>query len=246
MNFKEIEEAYCRTFPVNEVKIHDWILRTSDSEVRRENSVQVYDMGNFNLESQVDECEKLFDELGKLPLFRLFSPIDNSALISILQTRGYTLPDSSHVMVADLQSAAPDLKPAQEGVQFRLNSLDIWVGAYCRISGKTEQQGAKMQKAFEFAESSSCYGTVINQDVPVSIGMIATSNELCGIFNVFTSPEHRGGGHASYLLRSLLSEAKSKGSNTAYLQVSQDNLAALKVYRKIGFEMAYDYSYWVK
>ncbi len=246
MNFKKIEDAYCVTFPVREVRIDGWILRTSDSEVRRENSVQVYDMGNVNLESQVDECEKLFGELGKPAIFRLFSPVDNSLLISTLQKRGYILPDSSHVMVNDLQKVAPDLKPLHEGVQFRLNTLKEWVGAYCMVTGKSQEHGEKMSKAFKSAENSSCYGIVHLEEAPVSIGMSATKNGLCGIFNVCTTPEYRGAGYASFLLRSLLSEAKSRRESTAYLQVSQDNFAALKVYRKWGFETAYDYSYWVK
>ena len=246
MNFRRIEEAYCRNFPVREIKISGWILRTSNSEVRRENSLQVYDAGNVDLESQVDECEKLFDELGKPAVFRLFSPVDNIMLISILQRRGYFLPDSSHVMATDLRKVAPNLKPSQEAVRFRLNSLKEWVGAYCLISGKTEEQGAKMQNGLKPAECLSYYGIVYLQDVPVSIGMTATSNELVGIFNVCTSFKHRGAGHASFLLRSLLAKCKSEGASEAYLQVSQDNFAALKLYRNSGFEAAYDYTYWVK
>lgn len=246
MNFKEIEEAYCRTFPVAEVKIQGWLLRTSDSKVRRENSVQVFDAGGVDIESQVSACEKLFDKLGKPAQFRLFSPVDNSKLTSILQARGYFSPDSSYVMLTDLQSFAPDLKPAQEGAQFRLNSLDEWILSYCLVSGKSLKQGEKMKKALKHSEESSCFGTFELQGAPVSAGLSATNGGFCGIFNVWTASEYRGAGFASLLVSSLLSEAKALGAATAYLQVSQDNLAALKVYRKMGFEAAYEYCYWIK
>ena len=62
------------------------------------------------------------------------------------------------------------------------------------------------------------------------------------MFDVVTAPHARRRGYATLACASLLSWAWQHGAQTAYLQVTADNLTAIASYRKFGFAPVY--SYW--
>ena len=64
-----------------------------------------------------------------------------------------------------------------------------------------------------------------------------------GITDVRVAPEHRRRGLASAVLAPLLGWAAERGATTAYLQVREDNAAALALYDRLGFERHHSYAY---
>jgi N-acetylglutamate synthase len=64
-----------------------------------------------------------------------------------------------------------------------------------------------------------------------------------GITDVRVAPEHRRRGLASEVLEALLQWAVERGAATAYLQVREDNAAALALYRGAGFTVHHSYGY---
>jgi ribosomal protein S18 acetylase RimI-like enzyme len=66
---------------------------------------------------------------------------------------------------------------------------------------------------------------------------------MVGVYDVFTAEHQRRRGLASLLCERLLSFAARERAATAYLQVSEDNDAAQRVYRRLGFADGYVYHY---
>ena len=64
-----------------------------------------------------------------------------------------------------------------------------------------------------------------------------------GITDVRVAPEHRRRGLASAVLEALLGWAADRGATTAYLQVREDNAAAMTLYGRLGFERHHSYAY---
>ena len=64
-----------------------------------------------------------------------------------------------------------------------------------------------------------------------------------GITDVRVAPEHRRRGLASAVLEALLGWAAERGATTAYLQVREDNAAAMALYGRLGFERHHSYAY---
>ena len=58
---------------------------------------------------------------------------------------------------------------------------------------------------------------------------------------LFILKEHRGCGHGGTAMELLIPEAKMLGINKLFLEVSQDNQAALEIYRRVGFQMRKHY-----
>lgn len=58
------------------------------------------------------------------------------------------------------------------------------------------------------------------------------------INNLAVRPECRGRGYATALLRHILREGEGLGARRATLEVRRSNLAAIRLYERLGFEVA--------
>lgn len=64
-----------------------------------------------------------------------------------------------------------------------------------------------------------------------------TDNEM-SVLKIAVAPAWRGRGIGTWLLSRALGLAREKGARISYLEVRPSNLAALALYRKLGFEVA--------
>jgi ribosomal-protein-alanine N-acetyltransferase len=62
-----------------------------------------------------------------------------------------------------------------------------------------------------------------------------TSDEEAEVYDVGTQPEHRNKGIAKNLINSLVAELKAAGVKTIFLEVAENNIAAIKLYENCGF-----------
>jgi ribosomal protein S18 acetylase RimI-like enzyme len=72
---------------------------------------------------------------------------------------------------------------------------------------------------------------------------MAISNDIVITGNVITDPTRRRQGLAAAMMQTGLNWAKSKGAETAALNVQADNPGAQALYQKLGFTHQYDYTY---
>jgi len=77
----------------------------------------------------------------------------------------------------------------------------------------------------------------------VACGQVALDGELAGIYDMVTAAQFRGRGLATAIVTVLSNWALQCGASHAFLQVNDDNAAALAVYRKFGFDTRYAYHY---
>lgn len=81
--------------------------------------------------------------------------------------------------------------------------------------------------------------------VPVSMASInASTPEMSQIGGVFTPPERRGQGHATRLVAAICHfHLSALGEKGVVLAAHEDNLAAMRVYQKVGFAPIGTYRY---
>jgi len=68
--------------------------------------------------------------------------------------------------------------------------------------------------------------------VPVSCSLLAVSGQTAGVYNVATSPDHRGKGYGAALTWAVIEEGARRGCTQAILQASA---LGYPVYRRMGF-----------
>lgn len=78
---------------------------------------------------------------------------------------------------------------------------------------------------------------------PVGIGFAVVDGSWVGIFGMRTAPEHRRRGIASALVGAIVRAAAEHGATAAYLQVEDDNAAAIACYERLGFATSHRHHY---
>jgi ribosomal protein S18 acetylase RimI-like enzyme len=77
----------------------------------------------------------------------------------------------------------------------------------------------------------------------VSCALGVLEDELFGLFDVVTAPEHRKKGYGTQLISSMLGRAQENRARHAYLGVVELNSPAQRLYDKLGFREVYRYWY---
>jgi N-acetylglutamate synthase len=91
------------------------------------------------------------------------------------------------------------------------------------------------------------YPAVVEQDGrPVACGLGVLDGEWVGLLDICTVPSMRRMGLATQVVCSILGWALARGAWRAWLQVVEENIAAISLYRKLGFDHLYSYWYRVK
>jgi ribosomal-protein-alanine N-acetyltransferase len=74
-------------------------------------------------------------------------------------------------------------------------------------------------------------------DAPVLVGYTVCWRVLdeLHLLNVAVHPEHRGAAVGRYLVEQVLEDGRKSGGRVAYLEVRAGNIAARRLYRRLGF-----------
>ena len=88
-----------------------------------------------------------------------------------------------------------------------------------------------------FAEASWYVGRVGAEIVATALGI--TMNEVTGVFNVATAPDHRRRGHGAALTARVVRDGFAGGATLAFLQSSR---LGHGVYRQLGFRNVEEYT----
>jgi ribosomal protein S18 acetylase RimI-like enzyme len=83
----------------------------------------------------------------------------------------------------------------------------------------------------------------VQDDDTVAIGRAVVDERWCGVTALEVGTAHRRRGLARHVLRALLGWAAGEGARHVYLQVAEDNAAALALYRDLGFGTHHTYQY---
>ncbi len=221
-----------------------WIVRTSPGKARRARCVNAVAAGRLPLERKLELAAGAYAEAG-LPMVvritRFTLPADLDARLAGL---GWTKLDDTHVMVLPriAPGAASDLRPGTHWLRLDAARYAAEVGRL-RVSPEAQRRAHAERLAWSPVPYQG-YAICRDSDGAVlACGQFAREAELVGLYDVYTHEEARGQGLARMLCERLLALAAAEGGEVAYLQVESDNLAARRVYQRLGFADAYSYHY---
>ena len=91
-------------------------------------------------------------------------------------------------------------------------------------------------------ETGKYFGCFDDNEIVCASGVHVHSDlyKISVLGNIATRPDHRGKGLATAVTASLLSEVRA-GGNIVSLNVKDDNFAAIKCYKRLGFELHCEY-----
>ena len=224
---------------LNTMLYDGWIMRFSNGYTSRANSVSVLYPSQKGIEEKVAYCEECYAKQGLPALFKV-TEIDTE-LTEYLMKRGYSVVTPTDVMTLDLEKA--DLEANPGDCVFADEPWE-WLPAFYEFENRNDPfVQALYNQMLSKMLVDACYCTVMQDGKPAACASTATEQRYALLQNVVVDPALRGRGIGEKLCRAILAKEKERGTRYAYLQVVQNNTAAVKLYEKLGFSKVYAYQY---
>lgn len=224
-----------------------WLVRTSPGKAQRARCINAVAAGRLPLAQKLALCAERFGALG-LPLLVRITPFTQPpGLDAHLAADGWALHDDTRVMVLPrLGSASLECGPEPEAARWQELPPAAFAEAVGSLRGSSA--AARSAHAERLAASPVPYRgfalTGAESAEVLACGQFACEDDLVGLYDIATASTQQRQGLGTWLCKRLLTIALSEaGSRVAYLQVGADNLAARRIYRRLGFEDAYTYHY---
>jgi ribosomal protein S18 acetylase RimI-like enzyme len=233
--------------PPQQLWMDGWLLRLNPGKAKRARCINALAAGRLALDDKLARAQALYAAAG-LPLVVRVTPFTEPAqLDSLLAERGYTVLDDTCVMVrpALLRPPGPELNRLPPGLVW----APLGAAAFAQTVGELRGSPAGQRDAHaqRLALSPVPYrGFAIQREsdgATLACGQTACEADRVGLYDVFTHPEARNQGLGKLLCERLLSLSAKAGAHTAYLQVDKGNVAARRLYSRLGFADAYSYHY---
>jgi RimJ/RimL family protein N-acetyltransferase len=239
-----IEESSLAAWPALQQECYDgWILRYSMGYTKRSNSVNPIYPSSKDLNEKADYCEKWYQGKGLPTIFRITPFVSPQHLDPFLDARGYKKIDVTSVLTLQLSDLQIQPRP---GIELRTINMGEWLQIYHRFKEETLQSQMLHRKILEAIPFKVRFVILLDAGHPVACGIGVVDKPIIGLFNLITIATQRKKGYGTDLLVSLLDWARGIEVELAYLQVVENNVAAMNLYAKCDFKKAYSYWYRVK
>ncbi|MBT5876664.1 MAG: GNAT family N-acetyltransferase [Candidatus Latescibacteria bacterium] len=237
---EEIEAASLKAWPdLDHVEDDGWVLRFANGYTKRANSVNVLRGSKGNIDEKIARCETAYADRGQPAIFRItpLSMVDQ--LDDRLSILGYRRIDTSLVQYRSCSD--PNIDPLLQTIHSIF--LSDWLQAYIACSQEQTADHATHMRILEAIDSPRITGGLKAGTATVACGLGVVNGDYLGLFGLITAFAHRRKGYGMTLVASMLKWGRSQGASRAYLQVVEENAAALSLYDRLAFQTLYRYWY---
>jgi RimJ/RimL family protein N-acetyltransferase len=237
------EELSLNAHPALQTQFYDgWVLRFANGYTNRANSINPLYPSALDLQIKITECEKRYFAQG-LPAVYKLTDASEPNIDKILEQQGYEIATPTYVMDMDLRDK--DFFPGD--CVMTSHADDDWLSAYFTFSRYTDSvKMATARQILSNVKNTMICGRLVKNGESVACGSAVIERGYMALLNIVVDEPHRKKGYGTKICESLLSAASGENAHTAYLQVIQENQAAINLYKKLGYETVYSYWYRVK
>jgi len=221
-----------------------WKLRFNSGVTNRANSVWTCGRpDDLPLEEKLARVEAFYRVRGQPALLQVCAASTPPSLDRALEGRAYELVFPVQVQTAGLDAVAAQAGPDDVVTTCSETLSEVWFelsGHRGRFSG---EEIPVYRALLQRAVGTPCFALARLGTEPVGVGFGVVQGESVGVFAMLTLDEHRGRGIGRNVVAAIARFALERGAVNGYLQVERGNPAALALYRRTGFETAYEYHY---
>lgn len=235
-----LEDITNHALPARHTLDYDgWLLRASDSRMRRANSVQAYGPSTLPLAEKIDYCEAFYRARDRRIVFKLLSALEQSALSDALIARGYVEDCLMGVQVCDLDAGMSLRLPEGLTLDVRTGADDDWQAEIKRLHPPAEHSLLATPGMYAAIRGQIGCFWLRRAGETVGMGLGVLERGWLGLFTLIVAPDLRGRGIGTALVHGMLEWGARHGAQRAYLQVLCDNAPALRLYSRFGFREIY-------
>jgi GNAT superfamily N-acetyltransferase len=235
----DVEQLYLTTAlgrpAVETLYVGQWLLRASEGWTGRANSLLPAGDPWMPLTDALKHTEAFYDERGLQPLalIRLDTPLEAE-----FRQRGWveSRPGQSDALVLHTSLDLVNGVPAYE-VEVHDKPDAAWYGT--AFEGEVPNPAPAVMEGAPKAVFAS-----IHQDGKVvAVGRGSMTGHWLGVDGIRVDPAYRRRGLATAVLQGLARWSGTQGGRRTYLEVLEENTAAVSTYLSLGYAEAYRYRY---
>ncbi|NHI90274.1 MAG: GNAT family N-acetyltransferase [Candidatus Thorarchaeota archaeon] len=218
-----------------------WLLRANGGITRRANSVLTIGPPPPPLDDAIEKVISFYKDRNLIPRFQMTEASKPIELDRDLSERGFSVGLQVEVHTAAINHLV-QTETALD-VLVSNNISDGWMSVYSESSGYDISTMETRKELLKRTTYTKGYALARIGRELAGVGFGVVEGKWLGLFNIAVHPSMRGRGVAIAINTALAKWAHNLGARSAYLQVETENLPALKLYEKLGFQYAYAYWY---
>ena len=224
--------------------LNGWELRFSGGFSHRTNSVAAYAFSGGDVEAAIVQVEAAYRGQDLKPMFQVTAAVALPNLAELLTRRGYRATTPSLVCVAEARTVRERCASAIAGEIMLAPNPDF--DALVVAGSHSEADGRERLEVLTRIAVPLVRVTVMIEGRGVACGMAAAADGIAGINLMRTHEGFRRRGLGRRVLGAIAGWSLGEGVETLSLTVERDNAPARALYQGVGFEVAYDYLYYVR
>lgn len=259
---KLIEEISLNAWPSHKMELYDgWLIRFSHNYTHRTNSVTQVGSSIVPVEEKIAYCEKIYENYHTPAIFKI-SPLIDPSFDKMLADRGYEIQHTTENMVMNFENFHPYESVAIEYeyygrnsglpsfvvypddviVQLRDRITDEWITSLFRLNGTTNPTLRRIVPSmFKAIPKETIVASIEIDGRMVASGLGIMDRGHVGLYAIYVDASCRRKHFARSICSTILTEARKKGAENAYLQVTKGNAWAKHLYQTLGFQSLYTY-----
>jgi len=237
----QLEEVAMNAWPAFQTMFFDgWVLRFGDGVSNRANCINPLYFSTQPIETKIAFCERVYNSRQLPAVFKISERTFPEDLDAVLERQGYSVEYRISVQALELTSVEVTYSP---GVELQEEVDEEWLDQFLRCYELEPAQKPAYRRILQQIIPSKCLARLIVGDRVVGCGVGVLEKPFVGLFDVAITGEFRNQGLGQMLIDHILAWGIEHGAELAYLQVSTQNPAALRLYEKRGFREVYQYWY---
>jgi ribosomal protein S18 acetylase RimI-like enzyme len=254
-----LDRAAARTWRgTEEEPLGGWLLRAAEGFTGRANSVLTTGDPGLPLPEAMARVRRWYADRGLTPMASVSYPAgrpDRNPVDRFLAGQGWRLRDEAEVIVMTRPAAGLAATPAAPipavpipaapipeslPVRFDDQPSDDWLALY-HFRGQPDLP--PVARTIMTSAPWQAFASARDGDRTVAIGRVAGAGEWAGLTAIEVDPDYRRRGLALALTTALVAQAAQRGADRVYLQVEDQNQAAIALYQRLGFTVHHGYHY---
>lgn len=242
-----IEQYAAQAWPATEAMEEEgWLLRHTPGVPRRRSNSALPPAKGEAAAAGLSRVEEFYAARGVPVCIQIAPAEEHTALDGLLAERGYQRDAATQVWVAPISTVINDSAPATPcAVTIAEQPTREWLDAFVALD-EHENSREAADLVLTRILGPAAYLSVEDGDQVIGMGLVVAAPGCAGVFCMATHPAHRRQGIASAILHIGARWASTRGAEQMYLQVMGENLAARRLYDRVGFRASHTYHYRLK